>query len=311
MVVSCSYCGKEKNVLPSVASKYKNHFCNKECRTNWRRNRVTVQCAWCGKYIEIHPYKFKANKNHFCCRECQYEWIREHPPRHNVKTKISCACEMCGKELKLIPSIHARNKRHYCGRVCADKGYSKYNHGEDNPNNTQIRVTCEVCGKIFFRKLSHATKSQSTYCSRDCAKANILKTLSLYPKRTKPERLAAEFLDKKSTTIEEQVVINDKFCVDILISDESAICKGIIIEVLGDYFHANPEKYSDNSMNLMQKKTRQRDKSRYTYLTKCGYKVFGIWEKDIYKDASMALKPVMDYIENGLDTLFGHFEHVL
>jgi very-short-patch-repair endonuclease len=191
--------------------------------------------------------------------------------------------------------------------------------GKDNPRYKHIEVSCRTCGKAFLKKPSHVSYCKNQFCSRECLDAylktdeakdfnrkKMLETLSVYPRKTKPEKLVAKCLRKLKIEFEEQKIINNKFCVDFLIEDKKS--KGIVIEVLGDYFHCNPEKY-DEPINKMQKQNRANDKRRYNYLTKCGYTVFGIWENYIIENPKAALSPVLEYMGTFQLSLFAAFTH--
>jgi len=73
----------------------------------------------------------------------------------------------------------------------------------------------------------------------------------------------------------------------------------LIIEVMGDYFHANPLIYDDYSvLNSMQKKDIIRDKRKNTYI----YKYFNIhilyiWESDIKNNPKLCESLILKYIE--------------
>ena len=65
-----------------------------------------------------------------------------------------------------------------------------------------------------------------------------------------------------------------------------------MIEVFGDYFHANPIKYGDG-IDRLQKKNILNDKRKLKYLEKCGYKTVVIWENDINGD----IDKIKEYIK--------------
>lgn len=72
---------------------------------------------------------------------------------------------------------------------------------------------------------------------------------------------------------------------DIIIED-----KKIIIEVNGDYWHANPKFYKENDIickwtgNEKAKEIWKQDKKRLEQLEKFGYKTIVLWENEINKN---------------------------
>lgn len=80
------------------------------------------------------------------------------------------------------------------------------------------------------------------------------------------------------------------------------INKNIILEINGDYWHANPNKYKSDDKILYPKegfKTAesiwQRDKIKKEKAEKYGYKVFYLWEGEMKK---MTDNDILNYIKN-------------
>ncbi len=71
-----------------------------------------------------------------------------------------------------------------------------------------------------------------------------------------------------------------------------------IIEVYGDYFHANPEVYGDTPELLpyvdWHEEQIKRDKKRTNILLKKGYDMLILWEKDI--NNGLAESMILEYI---------------
>lgn len=66
----------------------------------------------------------------------------------------------------------------------------------------------------------------------------------------------------------------------------------IIIEVDGDYWHANPGIYDYNKINQQQKKIVAKDKRESTFCKNHGWKLLRFWETDIKKDISSCIEEV-------------------
>lgn len=134
--VECATCGTEQAVKPVVKDSRENHFCGRECYTEWRREQwsgkdhpsydggmVTVTCAHCGDEKELKPHAVR-DKN-FCDHDCvgayrQERWTGTNSPTwrggsslvHAVRRCLSDrawrrirrdvtegeTCEMCGAE---------------------------------------------------------------------------------------------------------------------------------------------------------------------------------------------------------------------
>lgn len=92
MKVTCEICGKDSEVAPSRASKYKT--CSVECRAKrlsmLYSKKVKINCGYCDKEFEIKPSS-KTRRN-YCSKDCQakaYEqrYAGERNPNYKGKTE--------------------------------------------------------------------------------------------------------------------------------------------------------------------------------------------------------------------------------
>ena len=95
-------------------------------------------------------------------------------------------------------------------------------------------------------------------------------------KETKPEQFVREHLEKLNIFFEKEIYVNNnKFRLDYLIGIK-------VIEVQGDYYHANPRIYNyETQLNAMQKRNILRDVVKKQWLLNNDYQLLEIWEKDI------------------------------
>jgi very-short-patch-repair endonuclease len=89
------------------------------------------------------------------------------------------------------------------------------------------------------------------------------------------------------------------------IVDEINTELGIVIEINGDYVHANPNKYSAESLirlrgtAYMSIEKWKNDEVRTNFLVDCGYCVFVIWESD---DLDIVKKTLLDLVYRSYDS---------
>jgi len=108
---------------------------------------------------------------------------------------------------------------------------------------------------------------------------------------TQIENLLFGELIKNNLNFKQQVLLFDKFLVDIVDKDNK-----ISIFADGCFWHGCEKCNKGNFKGI--KKRRQIDASQTAYLTKCGYRVFRFWEHDIKKDPKACAQQVADYINS-------------
>lgn len=62
------------------------------------------------------------------------------------------------------------------------------------------------------------------------------------------------------------------------------------------YWHGNPEVYDECDLIAVQIKNKSRDKSKATYLIKCGHSMLVLWETDIKKRINWCVDQIKEAI---------------
>lgn len=209
-------------------------------------------------------------------------------------------CIICGKEF-----YSETHQRKYCSNRCRifDPHYI---------------IQCKYCGKLFFRRRG----KKSEYCSITCKNKdravipeirhclNCGKEIKVYPhqiKRNKGkycspecqfkhcnsgtdiEMMVKKWLDEHNVKYEYQYHLDGKFYPDFYLPD-----KNIILEVQGDYWHANPKIYSADKLDERQKKHIVRDKRKFGYYKHKGIKYYELWGLDIKQDINSLMKTIKE-----------------
>lgn len=89
---------------------------------------------------------------------------------------------------------------------------------------------------------------------------------------TEPERIMQDILTELNVIYAPQLPIG-KYIVDFWLGDK-------VIEVNGDYWHCNPDIYSE-PINEIQKYNVKKDQEKYAYLNSIGLEVLIFWENEI------------------------------
>lgn len=218
----------------------------------------------------------------FCSRKCYANFKKESMSGENnprYSEKVNVICDNCGKAFQKIPSVakivNSEGKNHnFCCRECYYNFRKTYYIGEHH-NNT---------GK----KMSDSTK--------DKLRNSILQQYAsgILNRETKPQIAINSILSKNHIAYTNEYIFK-YYSVDNYLHENN-----LIIEVMGDYFHANPNLYPQyNLLNDMQKKDIYRDKRKHTYIKKYyNIEILYIWENEIKTHPSLCEKLILNYISN-------------
>lgn len=194
-----------------------------------------------------------------------------------LKTGKVIKCKECGKEVYKYNCHLKMHKHYFCSRKCANLYQGR----------NKIKFICKVCGEEFRwskSRINKKYKNNPTYCSikcrnqdndwvvRACIKGNLVQQRK--KGLNKLELMGRKILKKIGIKFKEQILMFNKFLVDILISN-----KKIIIQWDGCYWHNKPKRI-------------KLDKSQDAYFKKCGYKVIRITDKQFKNE-----RKVYDYLK--------------
>ena len=228
---------------------------------------VQKHCLICNKLFDVHIGYFWKNK--FCSRTCYSEYRSKYlvGDKASVYTKTITQCTYCGKEMLL------RKNHHFCSKNCYYEFRKVYYVG-DKLYNTGLIMSDEY-------------KEQ---CRINTVKAYQNGSLN---RQTIPQQKVNQMLDSLNIKYENEK--NYKYyAVDNYLCDSN-----LIIEVMGDYYHANPCLYSLDRVNDMQHKDIIRDKRKRTYISKYhNINILYIWEDDIKHHYNKCVRLIQQYIDN-------------
>ena len=145
----------------------------------------------------------------------------------------------------------------------------------------QTKAWDSVCNKYNISK-----KKMQSFCKR---RGIVFKHKKYGGKETKPEKIIRELLEKEDINFIQEKYITRKFRCDFLLKNSK------IIEVNGDYWHANPKIYNLDDLNIMQKNNTSRDIEKRIKYKELGFQLLEIWESDIYKNIDMIKKKIISF----------------
>lgn len=259
---NCENCNKEVYQTKTQYERAKHHFCSNQCQKEYQHKQLFEdrKCEICGNIFHVS----KKSKQRFCSTECQNKWQKTRVGENNPQTvRIECNCTNCNKIIKIKPSRYERYENHFCGKKCM---------------------------KDWFYNVLYQTpewKEKSRIRAANILKENQ-KTLN-----TKPQILINELLDEMKISYKNEEVFK-YYAVDNYLYEN-----GLIIEVMGDFWHSNPTKYNLDNLNKIQQNRISKDKTKHTYIKNhYNIEILYLWESDIYNNIELCRKLILKYIDN-------------
>lgn len=303
LIQLCPQCGKEFSYMKSQKRKY----CSKECFKKSKQTGTNIKCDNCGTLFYRRQYHIDRQKskgqNNFCCPQCQKEYLHKQTFEMRV-------CEICGLEFE----VSKLSTQHFCSDQCQIQ-WQTTRTKELNPKFTSILTPCTYCGTPHYVKPYKFNEQENFFCSNDCRRAwyaevysqreewreesrqRILKQLQsgCFDTDTIPQKIVNDILD-------ELLVNNDREKpFEYYAVDNYLLNYGLIIEVQGDYWHANPLRYT-SSLTEAQYRRINRDKAKHSYFKKqYNIEILYLWESDLIKRRDVCVELIKQYIaSNGV-----------
>lgn len=262
--------------------------------------KIKIICDNCGKEGYHTPSQFKKNKHHFCSFDCSCEY------NHKTHTEDR-KCPICNNSF----TVKKSNPKRFCSIKCQNE-WQTTRTGEKNPNFQREIVNCEYCNKEFYVKRYKTKNSQHLFCSVACRQEWYAKVWSQQESWKEESRIrAVKILENRKidTNTKPQIIVNNilrkleieyqnekgfkYYAVDNYLSDYN-----LIVEVMGDFWHANPQVY--NSVKYTkQKQVVSRDKAKHTYIQKYyDINILYLWEGDLCANPELCEKLIDLYIKS-------------
>jgi G:T-mismatch repair DNA endonuclease (very short patch repair protein) len=267
---------------------------------------IKIECTECNRKNEI-TYYHNLDKKKYICKVCGSTGSRNafYNKSHTDKTKNSI-------------SRHNKGNKYWVGKTHTEVSKDKMSKfwkgrqaGDKNPfygkkhNDETKRIIVEKT-RIWRENLSSDEKQNLSKIFSESQKKLQQADPAKYRKNKQKAGLASHLNHKKykMNNLEKDVqkVLNEfgiqmKYSVIFCFKqfDFGIRDKKILLEVQGDYWHGNPQVYSE--YNEIQKRNIENDKLKAQIAEKYGCKLFYIWEKDFRnKDYSvlMEIKKLLD-----------------
>jgi len=240
------------------------------------------------KLIGIESYVYKGFLNDLCKDYNNLYSLPDLRKKYGIDLKNICWClQYSGIKLRNISESQHKISSIKSKKTCLEK------YGVENPSQVYEvqRKKEETFIKHYGVDNIWKTKEYREFTSKRWASYNKEKKLELIHKWTKQEGRISKIENKivnifnnLNIPIETQFKFPKFFHkYDILLKNTN-----ILIEVQGDFWHANPNKYKENDIinfpgnkSYLAKELWKKDLQKIHYAESQNYKVIQIWESDI------------------------------
>ena len=250
--------------------------CLHQMGVNNQKIKIKVYCKECGTELIVRPSQYKKQKHFHCEEHIVHRISGENSLFYN---RVKVLCTNCGKEYSVIPY-----------------DYNKKNRFGDNHNFCCQQCYWEYRSKYYINDKHHMLGTHQTEANKQKQRelaAKMIANGDMPQTMTKPHRKINDLLISYNINFENEHL--EKYhSIDIFLLDYN-----LMIEIMGDYWHAHPLKYNIEKLTKQQKKSIKQDRSKYTYVKKYEkIEILYLWEQDINKNLDLCWALIQEYINN-------------
>ena len=323
----CDYCNKIHYIDSSTNSKLnkglqKHCYCSKECKSLSQLNGYEIKCDFCNKLFYRRKYHIERqsgiNQHNFCSVDCEYSF-------NHFDSIEERKCVFCNN----IFSCSKKSQQRFCNTSCYDK-WQTTRVGKLNSNYHRVEYSCDWCNKLFMARRYKIKNQANIFCSIKCRQNWFAKKYSqeesskelwrnicleslnkgkFSTTNSKPQQIVDKLLQENNISFEREY-ITKYYSIDNYLTKSN-----LMTEVMGDYWHCNPNKYNRNSDNLnhIHKTTIRKDKAKNTYIKRYyNIEILYLWEYDIINNPELCTKLILEYInKNGVLNNYHSFNFLL
>ena len=261
-----------------------------QMKINNQKIKIKVYCKECGKELIVKPSQYKKQKTFLCEEHIQHRCSGVNSPFYN---RVDVKCTNCGKPYSVIPY-----------------DYNKTNKFGDNHNFCCQQCYWEYRKKYYIKEKSSMFGTQQSEENKKKQRELAIRMIAngeLPQTMTKPHRKISDLLKSHKIDVENEHPTK-YHSIDIYLPKYN-----LMIEIMGDYWHANPLKYNIDNLTKQQKKSIKQDKSKHSYVKKYeNIEVLYLWESDIKNNVDLCWLLIQEYINrNGILMNYHSFNYCL
>lgn len=245
-----------------------------------KKYMLKLKCDYCGKEYDEHISVYLTNEHSYCSWNCYVKHKKEtvsRGPDSNLYNRIETHCTNCGKFIYVTPYDYNKvnsfgENNNFCSQECYWEYRSKHYIGEKSSRINSILTNKQQflmrSGFVQWLQDSHRLDSKIQLSVNEILKLNNIEYIREYQ-------------------------------VGYYAIDNYLVGSGLMIEVMGDYWHGSPLLYNYESLNKTQLKDIAKDKSKLSYIyNKYGIQILYLWEYDVNNRKDICEKLILSYIDN-------------
>ena len=247
-----------------------------DMKINNKKIKVKVNCKECGKEMIVRPSVYKKQKYFHCEKHMSHRPSGKNSPFYN---RIEVECTNCGNKYDVVPY-----------------DYNKTNAFGDNHNFCCPECYWEYRSKYYIDDKHHmfgTHQSEENKLRQKELIVNMIADGKMPQTMSSPHKKIYDLLSQHHISVENEHPVK-YHSIDIFLIEYN-----LMIEIMGDYWHATPLKYNINNLTKQQKKSIKQDKSKHTYIKKYeNIDILYLWETDINKNIDLCWLLIEKYINN-------------
>ena len=250
--------------------------------------KVERTCPVCGSVYMARRTRLRWGRETTCGRACSY--LLRGSSR---QCKHWLPCAVCGKQVERAPSqIKNKNGLVFCSRGCHYSGRSLglVSRTVVEPYRVDRSPAARKRRRVAAAKTRKTRIERNNYKHTDETRAKLSKATASYLARTwkpyarsKLELKVERELKRIGAVFTPQAAFRDTagryaFVVDFRLSN------GVVLEVNGTYWHADPRTYPEGPKTPAQRRTVRLYTRKLEALGALGVRVVELWEADLRKN---------------------------
>ncbi|MCP9283666.1 hypothetical protein [Bacillus safensis] len=297
--ISCDNCNRKMYKTEKQIQQKSHHFCSMECSAEYKRpskrKMGEAECHCCKKIFLLEPYKIKQSKRNFCSKQCRSSWMSGSDEYKDIAYRgrsVNLICSNPGCSAVFKRKLSTIKLENFCSTRCSGKViFGRHN---PNPPKQKIEVQCHNCMKTKSVHESVLKKNKYFFCSQLCYQEKRFEITDRLYTMTSIHKKVNQILSDLNIAFENEKQIG-LYSLDIYLPSYN-----VAIEVMGDYWHANPTKYKNkDELNDIQIKTISKDtRKKVRVIETEKIRILYLWENDIKKSEELCKKLILRFVRN-------------